>query len=49
LFQIGFYFLKTGVADPDSFYTDPDLDPAFLFDSDPDHAFQFDTDPDLTV
>jgi hypothetical protein len=32
------------VADPDSFYVDPN--PAFHFDSDPDPAFRFDTDPD---
>jgi hypothetical protein len=35
------------VADPDSFYVDPN--PAFHFDSDPGPAFRFDTDPDPTV
>ncbi len=53
--------LKTSVADPDPFDTDPDpafhfdtdpdTDPAFHFDTDPDTdpAFQFDTDPDPTI
>jgi hypothetical protein len=31
------------VADPDPFYTGPDL--AFHFDMDPDPPFQFDRDP----